>query len=193
MKETTFRLPKQTGLSLARSIYEVVNQTYFERELPRIPLRVHSLKNEGVSTNYKIGAEFAVCTRQLSFYTTKDGLIVHHSYMEECPSISIDSSAMYFTDLTGFMVNLTNYILHEMIHEHCYLLGISDCTPNTQYHNARFMLEAESHGLTCNYDAEYGFNRTSVQPEAFNSIFDAIPDEVLTEVLTTASMVIDGN
>lgn len=75
---------------------------------------------------------------------------------------------------------------HEMIHEYCYLLGIDDCDHNSQYHNARFMIAAENHGLKCGYDKEFGFQQTTIPNDLLYRILDAVlgENEVTSDSIT---------
>lgn len=173
-KEIKLHISKQMGLSLARLIYDTINQEAFYGTLPKIPIRIRKLGQLEHSFDYELGAVFTVEKEHVCFSTIIDGELKNHSHSEERISISVDSNILYLTDVSDFLINLTNYIHHEMVHEYCYLLGINNCDYVSQYHNTQFMLAAESHGLRCDYDEEYGFQQTFIHSDLLYRILDIV-------------------
>lgn len=176
-KEIKLHISKQMGLSLAHSIYDAINQEAFYGALPKIPLRIRELGWLAHLLDYEPGAVFIVEEDHVCFSTIKDGKLRDHRHAEERISISIDNDILYFADISTFLINLTNYMHHEMIHEYCYLLGVGDCDHASQYHNVQFMLAAESHGLKCDYDEEFGFQHTAIQDDLLYRILDVVLEE----------------
>ena len=56
---------------------------------------------------------------------------------------------------------VTATLLHEMVHYHCYVNGIQDCSRGGTYHNRRFRDSAEAHGLIVDHHPTYGWTITS--------------------------------
>lgn len=158
-------IPNKTLLLGARSAYEVINKELFNDELPRIPIKAQRL-DDGL--RYRTAAAFCID--------------IKHSV--ERLSIIINSKEVYFTDFTAFLINTICYILHEMVHEYCYLHGIADVNHATQYHNSQFMLAAEEHGLVCDsYSDEFGFHKTLIKSDSAGDIIWKMPDGVLIKMM----------
>lgn len=56
-------------------------------------------------------------------------------------------------------------LLHEMIHLHCSLNDIKDTSNNHVYHNKKFKVEAESHGLIITCIETIGWSITTLKEE----------------------------
>lgn len=181
-EEIMYRISKQAGLSLLRSIYDIINQQLFNAELPKIPIKIQKMDKLESAFPYQPGAAFCVDKERICYCTIKDGEIRDRAYDLERISLLVDRSVLYFSNPTEFFARFVGYILHEMVHEYCYMMGIDDCNHTTQYHNSQFLIVAESHGLTCDYDKECGFNQTSVQSKVFFNIIDQIPEDVMKQV-----------
>ena len=52
-------------------------------------------------------------------------------------------------------------LLHEMVHYHCYVNGIQDCSRGGTYHNRRVRDSAEAHGLIVDHHDKYGWTITT--------------------------------
>ena len=65
-------------------------------------------------------------------------------------------------------------VCEVMLHEICHLSnlqkGIQDCSRSSQYHNKKFKLTAEKHGLIVDKHPSYGFAYTSLKPETLRFI-----------------------
>ena len=158
-------IPNKTLLLGARSAYEVINKELFNDELPRIPIKAQRL-DDGL--RYRTAAAFCID--------------IKHSV--ERLSIIINSKEVCFADFTAFLINTIGYLLHEMVHEYCYLHGITDVNHATQYHNSQFMLAAEEHGLVCDsYSDEFGFHKTLIKSDSAGDIVCKMPDEVLIKMM----------
>lgn len=57
--------------------------------------------------------------------------------------------------------NVSATLLHEMVHYFNYVNGIQDCSRGNTYHNKRFKVAAETHGLSVKHDIKYGWAITS--------------------------------
>ena len=57
--------------------------------------------------------------------------------------------------------NVAATLLHEMVHLYCYESGIKDTSRGFTYHNKRFKVAAESHGLIVAHHEKYGWSITS--------------------------------
>lgn len=58
-------------------------------------------------------------------------------------------------------VDVAGTLLHEMVHLFNKMNGIDDCSRGGSYHNKKFKIAAESHGLVCERSKTYGFNNTT--------------------------------
>ncbi len=156
-----------------RAIYDAINQEAFDGQLPKIPIKLYPIDNN--TTNYQTAAAFCVEKETVSFKINNNC----HSYGVELLSILFDKNLKNFENDEEF-VNLFDYLFHEMIHEYCYLSGINDCNPETQYHNLYFMEAAENHGLLCwKYDEQYGFNHTIIPNDLFKRIVQRVSPDIL--------------
>ena len=61
-------------------------------------------------------------------------------------------------------------LLHEMVHLKCSQDGIQDCSNGGRYHNKKFKLCAEKHGLNVTKTEKYGYADTALKPETINFI-----------------------
>lgn len=61
-------------------------------------------------------------------------------------------------------------LLHEMVHLKNLQDDIQDCSRSSQYHNKKFKICAEKHGLNAQKTEKYGFADTSLKPEAHEFI-----------------------
>lgn len=57
-------------------------------------------------------------------------------------------------------------LLHEMVHLDNVCKGIKDTSRGSTYHNKKFKISAEEHGLVVNKDEKYGWTLTSLNEEA---------------------------
>ena len=56
-------------------------------------------------------------------------------------------------------------LLHEMVHQWCFINNIKDTSRGFSYHNKKFKREAEAHGLIATQDDNYGFANTIASTE----------------------------
>ena len=57
-------------------------------------------------------------------------------------------------------------MLHEMVHLYCTQNGIQDCSRSGLYHNKKYQITAETHGLIATKTEKYGWAETSFNEEA---------------------------
>ena len=70
-------------------------------------------------------------------------------------------------------------LLHEMVHYYNYKQGIQDCSRGNTYHNKRFKIAAEAHGLIVTHSNKYGWSHTSPS----DTLLDFILENGLTDIL----------
>ena len=75
--------------------------------------------------------------------------------------------------------NVAATLLHEMCHLYCYENGIKDTSRNYTYHNKRFKVTAESHGLMVEHHEKYGWSITSPG----DTLLDFVLESGLTDIL----------
>lgn len=61
--------------------------------------------------------------------------------------------------------DIVETLIHEAAHAMNFARGIKDCSPTSQYHNARFKEAAEELGLTVTKVKHYGYAFTTLAPE----------------------------
>ena len=74
-------------------------------------------------------------------------------------NICAEHIARSFTDIV-------ETLLHEMTHLYNLQIGVQDTSRGGFYHNKHFADAAESHGLTVEKTAKYGYSKTSLNAEA---------------------------
>lgn len=70
-------------------------------------------------------------------------------------------------------------LLHEMVHYFNYENGVQDCSRGNTYHNKRFKVAAEAHGLTVTHSDKYGWSHTAPS----EALLDFILENGLTDIL----------
>ena len=70
-------------------------------------------------------------------------------------------------------------LLHEMVHYFNYENGVQDCSRGNTYHNKRFKVAAESHGLIVAHHEKYGWSITSPS----DALLDFVLETGLTDIL----------
>lgn len=70
-------------------------------------------------------------------------------------------------------------LLHEMVHYYNYENGIQDCSRGNTYHNKKFKVAAEAHGLVVEHSPKYGWSHTSPS----DALLDFILENELTDIL----------
>lgn len=75
--------------------------------------------------------------------------------------------------------NVSATLLHEMVHYFNYVNGIQDCSRGNTYHNKRFKVAAETHGLYVEHDVKYGWAITSSN----DALLSFILENDLTDIL----------
>ena len=75
--------------------------------------------------------------------------------------------------------NVAATLLHEMVHLYCYENGIKDTSRGYTYHNNRFKVAAESHGLIVAHHEKYGWSITSPS----DALLDFVLETGLTDIL----------
>ena len=133
------RFKRESLLKYLKIVYSAINDEVFQNSMPSIPIRVEDISPKG---DYGMDACFVVLKRHRT-----DNI-----------SICFNINASFYCSFGEWAIDVINIILHEMIHEYCYLNGIQDCDCNTQYHYAAFRDVAQKHGLVCRIeDEEYGY------------------------------------
>lgn len=115
--------------------YDVLNQHYFNGELPKVIITVQS------------------SPRAYGHYTPWESWREQDSGYRE---INIGAES-----LDRKIENVVSTLLHEMTHFHNDLLGLQDCSRGGTYHNKKFKEQAELHGLIIEYDSRIGWSLTT--------------------------------
>lgn len=67
-------------------------------------------------------------------------------------------------------------LLHEMVHLYNLQIGVQDTSRGGTYHNKKYKMAAEQHGLTVEKDSKYGWTITKLNEEA-KSFISEIQDQ----------------
>ena len=70
-------------------------------------------------------------------------------------------------------------LLHEMVHYYNYVNGVQDCSRSGTYHNKRFKVSAESHGLDVSYNPQYGWTTTTANDQLIEFILEHDLSDIL--------------
>lgn len=70
-------------------------------------------------------------------------------------------------------------LLHEMVHYYNFINGVQDCSRGGTYHNRRFKVSAEEHGLVIGHHDRYGWTVTSPS----DRLLEFVMDNDLTDIL----------
>lgn len=116
-------------------IFNLLNAEYFNNELPKVVITIQSTP------------------RAYGHFTTYDAWHCNDTGFKE---INIGAGT-----LDRPIENVTATLLHEMVHEYCFVQGIKDTSRNGTYHNKRFRDEAVKRGLCIGYDKRIGWSATS--------------------------------
>ena len=75
--------------------------------------------------------------------------------------------------------DVVSTMLHEMVHLYCFENGIKDTSRGNTYHNQRFKLAAESHGLITEHHPKYGWTITHPSDELLDYILECDLTDIL--------------
>lgn len=144
-------------------IFNLLNQNYFSGELPKAVITVQSTP------------------KAYGHFTCYDAW---HCADEGFKEINIGAGT-----LDRPIENVTATLLHEMIHEYCFIHQIKDTSRGGSYHNKRFKAEAEQRGLQIDYDSRIGWSITSPTEDLLNFCIE----NGLTDILIARNDLIGFN
>ena len=144
-------------------IFNLLNQNYFSGELPKAVITVQSTP------------------KAYGHFTCYDAW---HCADEGFQEINIGAGT-----LDRPIENVTATLLHEMIHEYCFIPQIKDPSRGGSYHNKRFKAEAEQRGLQIDYDSRIGWSITSPTEDLLNFCIE----NGLTDILIARNDLIGFN
>lgn len=128
-------------------LFDKINEKFFNSELSKI---VITLSEEGRRSTY-------------GWFTVQqvwqDAEEVRYHEINICPEY-----------LNRPINEVCGTLLHEMVHLKCSQDGIQDCSNGGRYHNKKFKLYAEKHGLNVTKTEKYGFADTTLKPETIKFI-----------------------
>lgn len=146
-----------TEASHAPELYLLLNDLFFDGELPLIEIRLQKLKQPEDPDDILVNGE-------LRMHRTESGK----------PTLYLDPSSilscLFSNDWGRNFHHLCGHMLHEMVHFHCSLHHISDTDRTGTFHNRNFRDAAVAHGLTANYSMSNptvdGYNSTTLTGRA---------------------------
>lgn len=144
-------------------IFNLLNQNYFSGELPKAVITVQSTP------------------KAYGHFTCYDAWHCADTGFKE---INIGAGT-----LDRPIENVTATLLHEMIHEYCFIHQIKDTSRGGSYHNKRFKAEAERRGLQIDYDSRIGWSITSPTEDLLNFCIE----NDLTDILIARNDLIGFN
>lgn len=132
-------------VAFLENAYDVLNQKYFEGELPKAVITIQS------------------SPRAYGHFTPWDSWRENENGYKE---INIGAETL---NRDVFSVLAT--MVHEQIHYYCLLNNIKETSRGTgYYHNRKFKVEAEKRGLIIEYDSKIGYSITHPSPELIEFI-----------------------
>lgn len=115
--------------------YDVLNQEYFEGNLPRVVITIQSSpKAFGHYVPWDVWQEQEVGYREINLGAET---------------------------LNRPIENTIATLIHEMVHHYCAMAGIKETSRGGTYHNKRFKEQAELRGLIIDYDSKIGYSITT--------------------------------
>lgn len=137
----------------ATELYQLLNDLFFESELPLVDIRFQTLRDENDPDSIVVNGEFRM-------HETETGN----------PTLYLDPasilSCLFNNSWSRCFHSLCGHMLHEMIHYYCTLHNIPETENHGVFHNNRFKLACENHGLTAQYSMSNpyidGYNRTAL-------------------------------
>lgn len=143
-----------------KNIFELLNQKYFNNELD-IP--IITIQNELKSqSNFSFGSKI---------WETATGV---KSY-----EINISTKA-----LNRPIEIIVSSLLHEMVHYYNYTHNIKDCSRGNTYHNKKFKISAEEHGLFVIKHPIYGWVNTKPSKELLDFVYENHLTNIMIERLS---------
>ena len=137
-------------------IFDLLNQTYFEGELPRPTISIQSTP------------------KAYGHFTLREDTWV--SAVGATHEINIGAGT-----LGRPIEEVVSTLLHEMVHYYNYIHGVKDCSRGGTYHNKHFKEEAEKRDLLVGHHQKYGWTITSPS----EALMDFCIDCGLTDILLT--------
>lgn len=128
-----------------QTIYDVLNERYFDNELPEAILTIQTPTKAASRRNYD---------SWLYPYKWEDDKGVKYHEINLDPQHFIKP-----------MVEIAAMLQHKMIHLYCLEQGIKDTSRNFRYHNEKFRIEAENRGLICTKSEDMGWDLTDYSKE----------------------------
>jgi hypothetical protein len=128
-----------------QTIYDVLNERYFDNELPEAILTIQ--------TPTKASSRRSYDSWLYPFKWEDDNGVKYHE-------INLDPQ-----HFVRPMVEIAAMLQHKMIHLYCLEQGIKDTSRNFRYHNEKFRYEAENRGLICTKSEDMGWNLTDYSEE----------------------------
>ena len=130
--------------SFLEGAYGVLNQRYFEGELPPVVITIQS------------------SPKAYGHYTPWDSW---HDVTSGFREINIGAET-----LNRPVENTISTLIHEMVHHYCAVNGIKETSRSGTYHNQRFKEQAEKRGLIIDYNSKIGFSVTHPSDELISFI-----------------------
>ena len=150
MKQTT-----KTSRAAAQleTMYRAINKVFFNDELPNDSTIIT------IASSPKTYGHF-VCSSKAWSINDKTG---EHGAFE----INISAGT-----LDRPIENVAATLVHEMVHEYCFINGIQDTSRQGAYHNKRFRDEAVKRGIMIDYDPRIGWSLTSPTEELIEFLIE---------------------
>lgn len=129
-----------------KNIIVKLNKEFFNSELPEIPVFL--------TPNLRKISCFSSNT--ITVYNRRESVNGHINLSDYILSLPIE--------------DVCTELLHDMIHQYCYIHNIKDLSRGGQYHNKKFRIIAEQHGLIVGYNKKNGWEMTSASQELIDFV-----------------------
>jgi hypothetical protein len=90
------------------------------------------------------------------------------------------------------LANTLATLLHEMVHQYCFVSKIKDTSSNGRYHNRRFKAEAEKRGLTITKGEGIGWSVTQPGEEFAAWVLSAFTERIKAHRCQEVNFLISG-
>lgn len=147
-------------------MFSKLNDHFFEGKLPKALITVSPDTTRG---------SYGWCTSEKVW---KDQAVDSNSVEED----NAESSARYEINMCSEYINrptaeMAETMLHEMVHLYNCVENIKDTSRYGYYHNEKFKIAAEKHGLSAKKTSKHGYSETFLTEEALEFVQNNIEFE----------------
>ena len=156
-------------LEQLESLFSRFNERFYNGELQRPVITVSPDTTKGA---------YGWCTAWKAWSTREKVLDLSKATPEELEAMKDDG--FYEINICAEHLSrpfdqIAETLLHEMVHLHNLQEGVQDTSRGGTYHNKKYKVAAEAHGLTVEKHEKYGWTKTTLNEEA-QAFVDSLQD-----------------